>query len=132
MHTAEQVYGDSGAPVTSTDTAGIKGGSMEVLAIVIEWMLQKRKGKRNMTSKESITKYTNYTNIQNIQILGLLWLRFHLPMQGVWVRCLVRELRSHMPHIKKTKYKTEAILQQIKCSTSKKKTLKKHTTIFKP
>ena len=43
MHTAEQVYGDSGAPVTSTDTAGIKGGSMEVLAIVIEWMLQKRK-----------------------------------------------------------------------------------------
>ena len=25
------------------------------------------------------------------------WLRLHLPVQGVWVRSLVRELRSHMP-----------------------------------
>lgn len=60
MRTAERVYGDSGAPVTSTDAAGMKGGSMEVLAIVIECMLQKRKGKRNMTSKESITKTYKY------------------------------------------------------------------------
>lgn len=60
MHTAEQVYGDSGAPVTSTDTAEMKGGSMDVLAIVIEWMLQKRKGKRNITSKKSITKTYKY------------------------------------------------------------------------
>ena len=29
------------------------------------------------------------------------WLR--LPMQGAWVRSLVRELRSHMPHSQKTK-----------------------------
>ena len=26
------------------------------------------------------------------------WLRLHLPMQGVWVQSLVRELRHHMPH----------------------------------
>ena len=25
------------------------------------------------------------------------WLRIHLPMQGMWVQSLVRELRSHMP-----------------------------------
>ena len=25
------------------------------------------------------------------------WLRISLPMQGTWVRSLVRELRSHMP-----------------------------------
>ena len=25
------------------------------------------------------------------------WLRSHLPMQGMWVQSLVRELRSHMP-----------------------------------
>ena len=35
--------------------------------------------------------------------------RLRLPMQGVRVRSLVRELRSHMPHgQKKTKHKTEA------------------------
>ena len=31
------------------------------------------------------------------------WLRLCLPMQGVWVRTLVRELRSHMPRSQKTK-----------------------------
>ena len=33
------------------------------------------------------------------------WLRFHLPMHGVCVRFLVRELRSHMPHSPKKKEK---------------------------
>lgn len=60
MHTAEQVCEDIGAPITSTDTAGMKGGSMDVQAIVIEWMLQKRKGKRNLTSKKSMTKTYKY------------------------------------------------------------------------
>ena len=31
------------------------------------------------------------------------WLRLRLPMQGMWVRSLVGELRSHMPHSQKTK-----------------------------
>ena len=31
------------------------------------------------------------------------WLRLRLPMQGVRVRSLVGELRSHMPHGQKTK-----------------------------
>ena len=26
------------------------------------------------------------------------WLRVHLPMHGMWVWSLVRELRSHTPH----------------------------------
>ena len=30
------------------------------------------------------------------------WLRLRLPMQGVWVRSLVGELRSHMPPGQKT------------------------------
>ena len=39
------------------------------------------------------------------------WLRLHLPMQGVWVRSLMGELRSYMPcsqkknpNIKKKQY----------------------------
>ena len=35
--------------------------------------------------------------------LAVQWLRLRLPMQGVWVRSLVRELRSHMPCGQKTK-----------------------------
>lgn len=38
------------------------------------------------------------------------WLKLHLPMQGVWVRYLVRELKSHMPCNQNTGHKTEAIL----------------------
>ena len=34
--------------------------------------------------------------------LVVLWLRVWVPMQGVWVHSLVRELRSHMPHSQKT------------------------------
>ena len=33
------------------------------------------------------------------------WLRLRLPMQGVWVRSLIRELRSHMPHGQNIKQK---------------------------
>ena len=29
--------------------------------------------------------------------LVVLWLRFHLPVQELWVQSLVRELGSHMP-----------------------------------
>ena len=32
------------------------------------------------------------------------WLRLHLPMQGMQVQFLVRELRSHMPQAKKPKH----------------------------
>ena len=35
--------------------------------------------------------------------LGVQWLRFCLPMQGVWVWSLVRELRAYKPHSPKTK-----------------------------
>ena len=35
--------------------------------------------------------------------LAVQCLRFRLPMQGVWVRSLVGELRSHMPRSQKTK-----------------------------
>ena len=38
------------------------------------------------------------------------WLLLHLPMQGVWVRSLVGELRSHMPCGQKTKHTTETVL----------------------
>ena len=39
--------------------------------------------------------------------LAVQQLRFHLPMQGVVVQPLVRELRSHMAHSQKAKHKTE-------------------------
>ena len=35
--------------------------------------------------------------------LAVQWLGLRLPMQGVWVRSLVGEIRSHMPHGQKTK-----------------------------
>ena len=41
------------------------------------------------------------------------WLKLGLPVQGVWVRSLVRELRSHIPcdpDLKKKKTKIETIL----------------------
>ena len=38
------------------------------------------------------------------------WLRFCLPLKGVQVQPLVRELRSHMPCSQKSKRKPEAIL----------------------
>ena len=31
------------------------------------------------------------------------WLRLCFPMQGVWVQCLVRGLRSHLPRGQKNK-----------------------------
>ena len=35
--------------------------------------------------------------------LAVQWLRLHLPLQAVWVRSLVREPRSYMPHGQKTR-----------------------------
>ena len=37
-------------------------------------------------------------------------LRLHLPMQGLQVHSLARELSSHMTHSRKNKAKTEAVL----------------------
>ena len=42
----------------------------------------------------TITIKTQNTDI----FLAVQWLRFHLTMQGLWVRSLVGEPRSHMPH----------------------------------
>ena len=43
--------------------------------------------------------------------LVVLWLRFHLPVQGLWVWSLVRELGSHMPRgaVKKNTQETRSI-----------------------
>ena len=43
--------------------------------------------------------------------LVVLWLRFHLPVQGLWVWSLVRELGSHMPRgaVKKNTQQTRSI-----------------------
>ena len=49
------------------------------------------------------------------------WLRPCLPMQGVWVQFLVRELRPHMP----PGLKTQNIQKKKKKRRRKKKTLKK-------
>ena len=38
------------------------------------------------------------------------WLRLRLPMQGVWIQSLVRELSSHVNWDPKPKEKTEAAL----------------------
>ena len=44
-------------------------------------------------------------------LLAVQWLRLHLTTQGVWVRSLVGELRSHVPwHQKNPRHKTETIL----------------------
>ena len=59
------------------------------------------------------------------------WLRLHLPMRGVWVRSLVRELRSHIPCGQKNqKHKTSnTVTNSIKIlkmvHVKKKKILKK-------
>ena len=43
------------------------------------------------------------THIGQKQCLVVQWLRLHLPVHGVWVRSLVRELRFHMPQSQKPK-----------------------------
>ena len=58
------------------------------------------------------------------------WLRLRLPMQGVWVQSLVRELRSHMPQGQKTKTENRSnnvtnSIQTLKMVHIKKKILKK-------
>ena len=60
------------------------------------------------------------------------WLRLHLPMQGVWVRSLVRELRFHIPRGQKTKTKSRSYIatnsiKTLKILQIKKKLLKKET-----
>ena len=57
-------------------------------------------------------------------------LRFPLPMQGVWVQSLVKELGSHMPHSKK---KERNINNRSSIVTNSKKTLKNgpHQNILK-
>ena len=59
-----------------------------------------------------ISSKTSLELTQRGTLLAVQWLRLHLPMQGVWVQSLVRELRSHMPRGQKKlpKHKTEAIL----------------------
>ena len=44
------------------------------------------------------------------------WLRLCLPMQGVWVRSLVGELRSHMPHSPPQKKNPKSIKQKQYCN----------------
>ena len=63
---------------------------------------------------ESIYTYIqSKIKLRNGPFLVVQWLRLHLPMLGVGVRSMVRELRSHMTLDQKTKYKTDPILQQI-------------------
>ena len=58
-----------------------------------------------------------------------------LPMQGVWVRSLVRELRSHMPHGKKQNTKQKQYCNKFnkdfKKVRIKKKTNKKTNDVWR-
>ena len=50
-------------------------------------------------------RYQNHKEPSPGTSLEVQWLRLRLPMQGVQVRSLVGELRSHVPHSQKTKTK---------------------------
>ena len=65
------------------------------------------------------------------------WLRLHLPMQGVWVQSLVRELRSRLPCGQKTKHKKQkhycnkfnkCNLKMVRIKKKKRKNLTKNQT----
>ena len=61
--------------------------------------------------------------------LVIQWLRLHLPMQGMWVGSLVRELRSHMPwgqnlNIEQKPY-CKTLVKTLSSPHPKKKNLKK-------
>ena len=49
-------------------------------------------------NKEMKAKIRGYFSIKNKSGTSLVvqWLRIHLPIQGMWVQMLVRELRFHM------------------------------------
>jgi len=64
------------------------------------------------------------------------WLRLHLPMQGLWLQSLVWELRSHGPHVQRTKAKSRSNIGRNTIKTSKwsvpKKSFKKRVFLSNP
>ena len=68
--------------------------------------------------------------------LTVQWLRLCLPMQGVWVRSLIEELRSHTSHGQNTKTENRNnivtnLVKTLKGSTSKKILKKKKLCLKK-
>ena len=47
---------------------------------------------------QSQKRLTWLSSSSSRNFLVVQWLRFHLPVQGVWVSSLVKELRYHLPH----------------------------------
>ena len=60
------------------------------------------KKKKKVIYSLLIKKKRKYKNREGTSLV-VQWLTFHLPTQGIWVQSLVRELRSHMPLVQKTK-----------------------------
>ena len=60
------------------------------------------------------------------------WLRFRLPMQGLWVPSPVRELRSHMPHSQKPKPESRSNTVTDSIKTLKKKKKKRAMDLKRP
>ena len=88
-----------------------KGQFLETLQTIQESSANHRRSRKRDTEETS---------------LEVQWLRLCLPVQGAWVRSLVRELRSHTPHGQRTRTHTQQKqycnkLRTLKRSTSKKK-----------
>ena len=60
---------------------------------------------RELMDKLAFIKMKNFCSVKDTvgTSLAVLWLRLRLPMQGVQVRSLVGELRSHVSRGQKTK-----------------------------
>ena len=61
--------------------------------------------------KQGMEERDNTRKIKTLMVQGtslvVLWLRLRLSMQGVWVRSLVRKLRSHLLHGQKKEEEEE-------------------------
>ena len=57
---------------------------------------RQRTGKPGVLQPKGLKRVGHNLVTEELQLV-VQWIRLHLPMQGVWVRSLVRKLRFHMP-----------------------------------
>ena len=79
-----------------------RDGKKPVKGVLMNQLLLKTTGAQHLW--EPLEEHRNVPQDCPTQTsLVVQWLRLHLAMQGVQIRSLVGELRSHMPHGQKTK-----------------------------
>ena len=97
-HTSEDVQTERSVPQHQPDEASIAGPRCSG-----HWLLLPPPGQLPPVAASSGQEFSTQSLVGQGTSLVVQWLRPCLPMQGLWVQSLVRELRSHMPCMPKAK-----------------------------